>query len=164
MPFLCSGIRAKHHSNGSSMQHINYGALQYTVMMNMFFRMQMFLWGRKEHKKTRILCNSFRMLGYSRGNDVLWCGVGGSRGGMAAILRPTAAMNVLVHPPSPFSKFTLRMRGPWDPWRGYFWTCMGSSSKTWPWWPIHCSVSSPGSVGDWQLELLPSEMSMQPHF
>lgn len=66
------------------------------------------------------------MLGYHKGNNVPRWGAVDSRGGrgwlLAAVLRPTTAMSTLAHPPTPFSNFSLRKRGPCDPGRGYFWT------------------------------------------
>lgn len=75
----------------------------------------MFLGGRERHTQMRILFITLSMQGSGGVNNVLWWGAVDSGGGggwlLAAILRPTAAVNALVTHQLLFLKFPSQREG-----------------------------------------------------
>lgn len=115
----------------------------------------------------RILIITLWMQGSSGVNSVLWWDAvdsGGGRGWLlAAILRPTVAMNALVTHQLFFSKFSFGKRDPWYSWRGDFWRCVEKLTQAVPGLDVgghkNPLLRSPPewNMVDWQAELLSSE-------
>lgn len=114
----------------------------------------------------RILFLTLRMWGSSGVSNALWWGAvdsGGARMTTSCYSETNCSSECSGHPPAPFSKISVRKRGAWDSWRGYFWTCVVKATGAVPGLDVGGHNNPPlrspptRNMVDWQPELLPSE-------